>query len=236
MLIRKEKITLKFKTSARFFQTFSRFIMTDNNEISIKYNISICAHTYKMLWWSNFKVTLLKYNFEKLLSIYSNNKILAIFPKWSCWSCGSPIFSFLRNLHTVFHSGCNNLHFPQQCTGVPFSPHPHQHLSFVFILMMAILTGVSDISLWFWFVFSWWWVSFHALTDHLWPLAFIIYMKYLISIGPLNLGPILLGQRVFFTSFYKFKASCLDLLTQQIKLNELYNSTYKMLEKGLTNQ
>ena len=48
--------------------------------------------------------------------------------------------SFLRNLHTIFHSGCISLHSHQQCKTIPFSPHTFP----VFIVCRLFGDGHSD--------------------------------------------------------------------------------------------
>ena len=62
-------------------------------------------------------------------------------------SYGSSISSFLRNFHTVLHSGCTSLHSHLQCKSkfylhCKFSLHPLQQWFFVDFRIAAILTGV----------------------------------------------------------------------------------------------
>ena len=57
-------------------------------------------------------------------------------------SYGSSIFNFLRKLHPVFHSGCTNSHFYQQCTKNLFPPCLCQCLLLLAFFIIAILTDV----------------------------------------------------------------------------------------------
>ena len=62
--------------------------------------------------------------------------------QWDCWVAWQFYFQFLKESHTVPHTGCTSLHSHQQCKRVPFSPHPLQ-LLLVDFWITAILTGVK---------------------------------------------------------------------------------------------
>ena len=100
------------------------------------------------------------------------------------------VLFFLRNLCSVFHSGCTILCSHQKCTSVLFSPHPHR-ICYLF-LIIDILTGVRWYFFWFWFAL---------------PSCICSLFEYLLWGNVYSVLPILISLFIYF-----FLPSCVSSL------------------------
>ena len=94
-----------------------------------------CFHVLAIV---NSAVTIIRVHMSLSILVYS----VCMPSSGLAGSYGSSSSRFLRNLHTVLHSGCTSLHSHQQSKRVPYSAHLLQPLLLVDFWIAAILTGM----------------------------------------------------------------------------------------------
>ena len=88
-------------------------------------------------------------------------------------SYSGSIFSFLRNLHTVFHSGHSILRSYISCARVSFSLCLRQHFYLFSFFLKPFWQVWWVTSLWLWFAFPWWLMMLNIFWC--WPFAFPLW-------------------------------------------------------------